>query len=68
MMRLVAGSVVSLALTVACPAADLSITMTSKPGQIGNYDWAGAYGALSLATPRGLRIGRPFRRAQLHRP
>jgi len=43
MKRLVAGTVVLLALTVACRAADLSITTTSKAGQIGNYDWAGAY-------------------------
>ena len=43
MKRLVAGTLVLLALTVACRTADLSITTASKAGQIGNYDWAGAY-------------------------
>ena len=43
MKRLVAGTLVLLALTVARRTADLSITTTSKAGQIGNYDWTGAY-------------------------
>jgi high affinity Mn2+ porin len=53
MKRLVAGTVVLLALTVACRAADLSITTTSKAGQIGNYDWAGAYVGAELGYAAG---------------
>jgi hypothetical protein len=53
MMRLVAGSVVSLGLTVACRAADLSITTTSKAGLTWNYDWAGAYVGAELGDAAG---------------
>jgi len=53
MKGLVAGSVVLLALTVACRAADLSITTTSKAGLTGNYDWAGAYVGAELGYAAG---------------
>ena len=53
MKGLVAGIAVLLALTVACRAADLSITTTSKAGQIGNYDWAGAYVGAELGYAAG---------------
>ncbi|MGC2414839.1 MAG: outer membrane beta-barrel protein, partial [Stellaceae bacterium] len=53
MKGLVAGTAVVLALTAACRAADLSITTTSKAGQIGNYDWAGAYVGVELGDAAG---------------